>query len=56
MDDAAEAASLGPLASLLVAPESSAVLTDFDGTLSPIVVDPDEAQARPAPVVEGYKQ
>jgi trehalose 6-phosphate phosphatase len=48
MDDAGQRASLGPLASLLVAPESSAVLTDFDGTLSPIVPDPDEAEALPA--------
>ncbi len=45
MDDVA---SLGPLAPLLLAPSTTAVLTDFDGTLSPIVADPDEAQALPA--------
>ncbi len=40
-------ALLGPLAALLTAPASTAVLTDFDGTLSPIVLDP--ADARPLP-------
>lgn len=40
--------SLGPLATLLLAPSTTAVLTDFDGTLSPIVADPAEAQALPA--------
>ncbi|HXQ43059.1 MAG TPA: trehalose-phosphatase [Acidimicrobiales bacterium] len=39
--------SAGPLAALLTAPGSTAVLTDFDGTLSPIVADPDEARALP---------
>jgi trehalose 6-phosphate phosphatase len=43
-----DVASLGPLAALLVAPASSAILTDFDGTLSPIVAEPDEAEALPA--------
>ena len=33
------------MAALLVAPATSAVLTDFDGTLSPIVTDPEEARA-----------
>ncbi|MHB8682252.1 MAG: trehalose-phosphatase [Acidimicrobiales bacterium] len=37
----------GPLAALLEAPASSAVLSDFDGTLAPIVPDP--ATARPLP-------
>ena len=32
---------------LLVDPRSSAVLTDFDGTLAPIVADPDEAKPLP---------
>jgi trehalose 6-phosphate phosphatase len=43
-----DTAGLGPLAQLLSAPATSAVLTDFDGTLSPIVADPDEARALPA--------
>ena len=38
-------ASLGPLAALVQAPASSAVITDFDGTLSAIVGDPDKAVA-----------
>jgi trehalose 6-phosphate phosphatase len=45
---------LGPLAALLVDPGASAVLTDFDGTLAPIVPDP--AAAYPlaeAPAVLG---
>ena len=32
------------LAPMLVRPASTAILTDFDGTLSPIVTDPDEAR------------
>ena len=53
MDDPAhdESVSLGPLAALLMAPASTAVLTDFDGTLSPIVPDP--ADARPLPEAPG---
>jgi len=42
MDDGTSFARLAPL---LVAPDATAVLTDFDGTLSPIVADPDEAVA-----------
>ena len=38
---------LGPLAVLLAAPATTAVLTDFDGTLSPIVADPEEARPLP---------
>ncbi len=45
MDDLA---SFGPLAALLREPSTTAVLTDFDGTLSPIVADPEEARALPA--------
>jgi len=44
-------ALLGPLAALLTAPASTAILTDFDGTLSPIVPDP--ADARPLPDAPG---
>lgn len=44
MDDAT---ALGPLATLLAAPATTVLLTDFDGTLSPIVADPE--QARPLP-------
>jgi trehalose 6-phosphate phosphatase len=42
---------LGPLAVLLESPSASAVLTDFDGTLSPIVEDP--ALAHPLPEAPG---
>ena len=42
---------LGPLAALLENPAASAVLSDFDGTLSPIVADP--ALARPLPEAPG---
>jgi trehalose 6-phosphate phosphatase len=42
---------LGPLALLLENPGASAVLSDFDGTLSPIVADP--AGAYPLPEVPG---
>ena len=38
---------IGPLAALLADPATSAVLTDFDGTLSPIVDDPERARALP---------
>jgi trehalose 6-phosphate phosphatase len=42
----------GPLALLLIDPATTAVLTDFDGTLSSIVADPDQAEALPgAPAV-----
>ncbi len=44
MDDAASMAALAPL---LISPATSAVLTDFDGTLSLIVTDPEEAVALP---------
>jgi len=44
MDDPA---SLGALAPLLIAPATTAILTDFDGTLSLIVPDPDAAVALP---------
>jgi trehalose 6-phosphate phosphatase len=45
-------AALGPLAVLIDQPETSAVLTDFDGTLAPIVADPEQAAALPeAPAV-----
>ena len=43
--------ALGPLAVLLDDPAASAVLTDFDGTLSPIVADP--ATAYPLPEAPG---
>ncbi len=46
-----EGGDLGALNALLVDPSSSAVLTDFDGTLAPIVPDPDDA--RPLPGVPG---
>jgi trehalose 6-phosphate phosphatase len=39
--------TLGPLAVLLEAPAASAVLTDFDGTLAPIVADPTTAHPLP---------
>jgi trehalose 6-phosphate phosphatase len=42
---------LGPLAALLSDPSASAVLSDFDGTLSPIVSDP--AVAYPLPEAPG---
>jgi trehalose 6-phosphate phosphatase len=42
---------LGPLAVLLDRPSASAVLTDFDGTLAPIVEDP--TQAYPLPEAPG---
>jgi trehalose 6-phosphate phosphatase len=45
MDDAASVAALAPL---LLAPAETAVLTDFDGTLSLIVPDPEDAVALPA--------
>jgi trehalose 6-phosphate phosphatase len=41
------AADLGALSALLVDPRSSAILTDFDGTLAPIVSDPDKAEPLP---------
>lgn len=40
-------AALGPLAVLAEEPASSAVLTDFDGTLAPIVPDPELAEPLP---------
>jgi trehalose 6-phosphate phosphatase len=43
--------ALGPLAVLLEDPAASAVLSDFDGTLSPIVADP--ATAYPLPEAPG---
>jgi len=43
--------TLGPLAVLLEDPGDSAVLTDFDGTLAPIVADP--ALAQPLPQAPG---
>ncbi|HEY5024741.1 MAG TPA: trehalose-phosphatase [Acidimicrobiales bacterium] len=43
--------ALGPLAALLEDPAASAVLSDFDGTLSPIVADP--ALAYPLPEAPG---
>ena len=39
-----------PLAPLRAAPDRSAVLTDFDGTLAPIVLDPAAAAALPGAV------
>ena len=45
--DAARLAALGPLAVLLERPGASAVVTDFDGTLAPIVADPEQAVALP---------
>jgi trehalose 6-phosphate phosphatase len=42
-DDPAFAA----MAPLLLAPATAAILTDFDGTLSPIVAEPEEARALP---------
>jgi trehalose 6-phosphate phosphatase len=42
----------GPMAVLLADPSTTALLTDFDGTLSPIVAEPDAAVALPgAPAV-----
>lgn len=38
---------LGALDALLLDPATSAVLTDFDGTLAPIVPDPEEARPLP---------
>jgi trehalose 6-phosphate phosphatase len=49
--DDASGPALGPLAVLLEDPATSAVLTDFDGTLSPIVPDP--ATAYPLPEAPG---
>ncbi len=43
----APVSALGPLAVLLEDPATSAVLTDFDGTLAPIVPDPAMAVALP---------
>jgi trehalose 6-phosphate phosphatase len=43
--------ALGPLAVLLEHPAATAILTDFDGTLSPIVRDP--AMAYPLPEAPG---
>jgi trehalose 6-phosphate phosphatase len=40
--------ALGPLAALLIAPSTTALLTDFDGTLAPIVADPEQARPLPA--------
>ena len=40
-------AGLGPLAALVENPSGAAVLTDFDGTLAPIVDDPETAVALP---------
>lgn len=40
---------LGPLVALLVEPSTSALITDFDGTLAPIVPEP--SKARPFPGV-----
>jgi len=48
MSVGADTAALGPLAALLADPATTALLTDFDGTLSPIVDDPDEARPLPA--------
>ncbi len=50
-DVSAPVDALGPLAALLSNPAASAVLSDFDGTLSPIVSDP--ALARPLPEAPG---
>jgi trehalose 6-phosphate phosphatase len=50
-EDGSDADLLGPLAVLLEDPSASAVLTDFDGTLSPIVPDP--AEAYPLPEAPG---
>ena len=41
--DAAAPSLPAPLLALAAAPESAAVLTDFDGTLAPIVADPEAA-------------
>lgn len=40
-------AELGPLGALVTEPSQSAVLTDFDGTLAPIVPDPMDAKPLP---------
>jgi trehalose 6-phosphate phosphatase len=46
--------TLGPLGALLEDPSRSAVLTDFDGTLAPIVSDPERAEpVADAPAVLG---
>jgi len=50
-DEPRVADALGALAVLLEAPDRSAVMTDFDGTLSPIVPDP--ATAYPLPEAPG---
>lgn len=53
-DDVGHGDALGPLAALLENPAASAVLSDFDGTLAPIVADPAEAYPLPeAPSVLG---
>jgi trehalose 6-phosphate phosphatase len=49
--DPSGAVGLGPMAVLLEDPAASAVLTDFDGTLAPIVPDP--AEAYPLPEAPG---
>jgi trehalose 6-phosphate phosphatase len=50
--DSAAPVGLGPLEGLAVAPASCAVFTDYDGTLAPIVADPDLAVPVPdAPAV-----
>ena len=49
-----EPQDLGALDALLLSPATSAVLTDFDGTLAPIVPDPQDARPLPdAPRVLG---
>jgi trehalose 6-phosphate phosphatase len=50
MSVAGDRVALGPLAVLLTDPSTTALLTDFDGTLSPIVDDPDQARPLPAAV------
>ncbi len=53
-DDDRDGDALGPLAALLEDPGASAVLSDFDGTLAPIVSDPTVAYPLPeAPGVLG---
>jgi trehalose 6-phosphate phosphatase len=47
-DPATDDSAFALMAPLLVDPATSAILTDFDGTLSPIVADPEEARALPA--------
>jgi trehalose 6-phosphate phosphatase len=50
-EDTASDGVLGPLEALLEKPAASAVLSDFDGTLAPIVPDP--ATAAPLPEAPG---